>query len=197
MSTLIDNITRRVNGGGPSLSERIASFMGPLESTQTITTTSSTTGTINTNTLVNPIIGAPTTLTTTGTNTTPIIYPSTTSNLVYNPNNFSFHGKLYNIENININVLRKFIVKKISFVKDLIEIDDSELNYATLILSVDYNMYKELEVEYIFEKVEDYVKEKISGLIYCMDADLDMVRLHILFIPESNLLDIIKNDKEN
>jgi hypothetical protein len=197
MSTLIDNITRRVNGGGPSLSERIASFMGPLESTQTITTTSSTTGTITTNTLVNPIIGAPTTLTTTGTNTTPIIYPSTTSNLVYNPNNFSFHGKLYNIENININVLRKFMVKEISFVKDLIQIDDSELNYATLILSVDYNMYKELEVEYIFEKVEDYVKEKISGLINCMDADLDMVRLHILFIPESNLLDIIKNDKEN
>jgi hypothetical protein len=89
------------------------------------------------------------------------------------------------------------MVKEISFVKDLIEIDDSELNYATLILSVDNNLYKELEVEYIFEKVEDYVKEKISGLINCMDSDLDMVRLHILFIPESTLLDIIKNDTEN
>jgi len=118
-------------------------------------TTSYSTGTITTNNLSGGIIGAPTTLTTTGTNTIPIVYPSTTSNLVYNSNNFSFHGKSYNIENINIDVLRKFMVKEISFVNDLIEIDDSELNYATLILSVDYDVYKELEVEYILEKVED------------------------------------------
>jgi hypothetical protein len=189
MSTLIDNITRRVNGGGPSLSERLTSLLEPA--------TSYSTGTITTNNLSGGIIGAPTTLTTTGTNTTPIVYPSTTSNLVYNPNNFSFHGKYINIENINIDVLRKFMVKEISFVDDLIEIDDSELNCATLILSVDYDVYKELEVEYIFEKVEDYVKEKISGLIHCMDSDLDMERLHMKFIPKSTLLDIIKNDIEN
>ena len=196
MSTLIGNISRRINGG-PSLSERLASLMESVEPTQTITTTSSSTGTITTNTLVNPIIGAPTTLTTTGTNTTPIIYPSTTSNLHYNPNNFSFNGKYYNIENINIDVLRKFMVKEISFVHDLIEIDDSELNCLTFILSVDYDVYKELEVEYIFEKVEDYVKEKISGLIHCMDSDLDIARLHMRFIPKSTLLEIIKNDIES
>jgi hypothetical protein len=196
MSTLIGNISRRINGG-PSLSERLSSLLEPVEPTQTITTTSSTTGTITTNTLVNPIIGAPTTLTTTGTNTTPIVYPSTTSNLLYNPNNFSFHGKYINVENINIDVLRKFMVKEISFVKDLIEIDDSELNYATLILSVDYDVYKELQVEYILEKVEDYVKEKISGLINCMDSDLNMERLHMTFVPKSTLLDIINNDKED
>jgi hypothetical protein len=183
MSTLIDNIARRVNGGGPSLSERLASLLEPVEPTQTITTTSSGTGT--------------TTLTTTGTNTTPVVYPSTTSNLLYNPNNFSFHGKYINIENINIDVLRKFMVKEISFVKDLIEIDDSELNCATLILSVDYDIYKELEVEYILEKVDDYVKEKISGLIHCMDSDLDMARLHMRFVPKSTLLEIIKNDIES
>ena len=197
MSTLIDNIARRVNGGGPSLSERLASLLEPKEPYQTITTTSSSTGTITTNNLVNPIIGAPTTLTTTGTNTTPIVYPSTTSNVIYNPNNFSFHGKYINIENINIDVLRKFMVKEISFVKDLIEIDDSELNCATLILSVDYDIYKELEVEYILEKVDDYVKEKISGLIHCMDSDLDMARLHMRFVPKSTLLEIIKNDIES
>jgi hypothetical protein len=189
MSTLINNLTKRINGGGPSLTERISSLLEPA--------TSYSTGTITTNNLSGGIIGAPTTLTTTGTNTIPIVYPSTTSNLVYNSNNFSFHGKSYNIENINIDVLRKFMVKEISFVNDLIEIDDSELNYATLILSVDYDVYKELEVEYILEKVEDYVKEKISGLIHCMDPDLDMVRLHMLFVPKSTLLDIIKNDKEN
>jgi hypothetical protein len=197
MSTLLHNISKRINGGGPSLTERLSSLLESEEPTQTITTTSSSTGTITIYDSSRDIIGAPTTLTTTGTNTTPIVYPSTTSNVVYSPNNFSFHGKFYNIENINIDVLRKFMVKEISFVKDLIEIDDSELNYATLILSVDYDVYKELEVEYIFEKVEDYVKEKISGLIHCMDADLDMVRLHILFIPESTLLDIINNDKED
>jgi hypothetical protein len=197
MSTLLNNISKRVNGGGSSLTERFLSLLETVEPTQTITTTSSSTGTVTTNNLVNPIIGAPTTLTTTGTNTTPIVYPSTTSNVVYNTNNFSFHGKFYNIENINIDVLRKFMVKEISFVKDLIEIDDSELNYATLILSVDYDVYKELEVEYILEKVEDYIKEKISGLINCMDPDLDMDRLHMMFVPKSTLLDIINNDKED
>ena len=195
MSTLLHNISKRINGGGPSLTERLSSLLESEEPTQTITTTSSSTGTITIYDSSRDIIGAPTTLTTTGTNTTPIVYPSTTSNVVYNPNNFSFHGKFYNIENINIDVLRKFMVKEISFVKDLIEIDDSDMNCVTLILSVDYDIYKELEVEYIFEKVEDYVKEKISGLINCMDADLDMIRLHILFIPESTLLDIIKNDE--
>jgi hypothetical protein len=198
MSTLINNLTRRINGGGPSLTERISSLLEPVEPTQTITTTSSSsTGTITIYNSLGDIIGAPTTLTTTGTNTIPIVYPSTTSNVVYNTNNFSFHGKFYNIENINIDVLRKFMVKEISFVNDLIEIDDSELNYATLILSVDYDVYKELEVEYILEKVEDYVKENISGLIHCMDPDLDMERLHMIFVPESTLLDIIKNDKED
>jgi len=197
MSTLIDNITRRVNGGGSSLTERFLSLLETVEPSQTITTTSSSTGTITTNNLVNTIIGAPTTLTTTGTNTTPIIYPSSTATLLYDPNRFAFNGKSYTIENINIDVLRKFMVKEISFVKDLIEIDDSELNCATLILSVDYDMYKELEVEYIFEKVEDYVKEKISGLIHCMDPNLDMERLHMKFVPKSTLLDMINNDKEN
>jgi hypothetical protein len=89
------------------------------------------------------------------------------------------------------------MVKEISFVNDLIEIDDSELNYATLILSFDYDVYKELEVEYILEKVEDYVKENISGLIHCMDPDLDIDKLHMIFVPKSTLLDIIKNDKED
>jgi hypothetical protein len=89
------------------------------------------------------------------------------------------------------------MVKEISFVKDLIEINDSELNYATLVLSVDYDVYKELEVEYILEKVEDYVKEKISGLIHCMDPDLDMDKLHMIFVPKSIMLDIINNDKED
>jgi len=197
MSTLINNLTRRINGGGPSLTERISSLLEPVEPTQTITTTSSSTGTITIYNSLGDIIGAPTTLTTTGTNTIPIVYPSTTSNVVYNTNNFSFHGKFYNIENINIDVLRKFMVKEISFVNDLIEIDDSESNYATLILSVDYDVYKELEVEYILEKVEDYVKENISGLIHCMDPDLDIDKLHMIFVPKSTLLDIIKNDKED
>ena len=197
MSTLIDNISRRINGGGPSLSERMASVWETVEPAQTITTTSSGTGTITINDLGNHIIGAPTTLTTTGTNTTPIVYPSTTSNVHYNPYNFSFNGKYYNIENINIDVLRKFMVKEISFVNDLIEIDDSESNYATLVLSVDYDVYKELQVEYILEKVEDYVKEKISGLLHCMDSGLEMERLHMLFVPKSTLLDIINNDKED
>jgi hypothetical protein len=197
MSTLINNLTRRINGGGPSLTERLSSLLEPEEPTQTITTTSSSTGTITIYNSLGDIIGAPTTLTTTGTNTIPIVYPSTTSNVVYNTNNFSFHGKFYNIENINIDVLRKFMVKEISFVNDLIEIDDSELNYATLILSVDYDVYKELEVEYILEKVEDYVKENISGLIHCMDPDLDIDKLHMIFVPKSTLLDIIKNDKED
>jgi hypothetical protein len=199
MSTLLNNISKRVNGGGSSLTERFLSLLETVEPTQTITTTSSSTGTITTIGLGNNTIGSPTIngFTTTGTNTTPIVYPSTTSNVVYNTNNFSFHGKFYNIENINIDVLRKFMVKEISFVKDLIEIDDSELNYATLILSVDYDVYKELEVEYILEKVEDYIKEKISGLINCMDPDLDMDRLHMMFVPKSTLLDIINNDKED
>jgi hypothetical protein len=196
MPTLIDNITRRINGG-PSLSERLAALMEPLEPTQTTTTTSSSTGTITTNDLGNHIIGAPTTLTTTGTNTTPLLYPSTTSNLLYNPYNCSFNGKFYNIENINIDVLRKFMVKEISFINDLIGIDDSQSNCATLILSVDYDLYKELEVVYILEKVEDYVLGKISGLIHCMDPDLDMERLHMGFVPKSTLLEIIKNDIEN
>jgi len=209
MSTLINNLTRRINGGGPSLTERISSLLEPVEPTQTITTTSSgtntITGTITTNNLTYGNIGAPNsynTITTTphipwGYSSGTITYPSTTSNVVYNTNNFSFHGKFYNIENINIDVLRKFMVKEISFVNDLIEIDDSELNYATLILSVDYDVYKELEVEYILEKVEDYVKENISGLIHCMDPDLDIDKLHMIFVPKSTLLDIIKNDKED
>ena len=197
MSTLRNNLTRRVNGGGSSLTERFLSLLETVEPTQTITTTSSSTGTITINNSLGDIIGAPTTLTTTGTNTIPIVYPSTTSNFNYDPNRFAYVAKSYNIENINIDVLRKFMVKEISFVNDLIEIDDSELNYATLILSVDYDVYKELEVEYILEKVEDYVKENISGLIHCMDPDLDMERLHMIFVPKSTLLDIIKNDKEN
>jgi len=194
MSTLIDNLTRRINGGGSSLYHSIPPEIEPI---QTITTTSSGTGTITTNNLVNPIIGAPTILTTTGTNTTPIIYPSSTATLLYDPNRYAFNGKYYNIENINIDVLRKFMVKEISFVNDLIEIDDSELNCVTLILSVDYDIYKELEVEYILEKVDNYVREKISGLIHCMDPDLDMERLHMRFVPKSTLLDIINNDKED
>ena len=180
MPTLIDNITRRINGG-PSLSERLAALMEPLEPTQT-TTTLTTTGTNTT------WIG------TSGTGVTSVTHGSS---IMYNPYNYSFPEKYYNIENINIDVLRKFMVKEISFVNDLIEIDDSELNYATLILSVDYDVYKELEIEYILEKVEDYVKENISGLIHCMDPDLDMERLHMRFVPKSTLLEIIKNDKEN
>ena len=200
MSTLLNNISKRVNGGGPSLTERFLSLLETVEPTQTITTTSSgtntITGTITTNNLTYGNIGAPNsynTITTTGT----ITYQSSTSNAVYNTNNFSFHGKYYNIENINIDVLRKFMVKEISFVNDLIEIDNSELNYATLVLRVDYDVYKELEVEYILEKVEDYVKENISGLIHCMDPDLDIDKLHMIFVPKSTLLDIIKNDKED
>jgi hypothetical protein len=203
MSNLIGNITRRVNGGGSSLTERFLSLLETVEPTQTITTTSSSIGTVTTNNLFNPIIGAPTTLTTTGTNTTWIGTSGTGgtgfthgSSIMYNPYNYSFNGKYYNIENINIDVLRKFMVKEISFVNDLIEIDDSESNCATLILSVDYDVYKELEVVYILEKVEDYVIGKISGLIHCMDSDLDMERLHMRFVPKSTLLDIIKNDKE-
>jgi len=200
MSTLINNLTRRINGRGPLLTERISSLLEPVEPTQTITTTSSgtntITGTITTNNLTYGNIGAPNsynTITTTDT----ITYPSSTANFHYDPNRFAYVGKSYNIENINIDVLKKFIVKEILFVNDLIEIDDSELNYATLILSVDYDVYKELEVEYILEKGEDYVKEKISGLIHCMDPDLDIDRLHMLFVPKSTILDIIKNDKEN
>jgi hypothetical protein len=201
MSTLRNNLTRIVNGGGSSLTERFLSLLETVEPTQTITTTSSgtntITGTINTNNLTyGGNIGAPNsynTITTTGINT----YPSSTSNFNYDPNRFAYVGKSYNIENINIDVLRKFMVKEISFVNDLIEIDDSELNYATLILSVDYDVYKELEVEYILEKVEDYVKENISGLIHCMDPDLDIDKLHMIFVPKSTLLDIIKNDKED
>jgi len=203
MSTLIDNITRRVNVGGPSLTERIASPIEPVKPTQTTTTTSSSTGTININNLLGDIIGGPTTLTTTGTNTTWIGTSGTGgtsvthgTSIMYNPYNHSFNGKYYNIENINIDVLRKFMVKEISFVNDLIEIDDSELSCATLILSVDYDVYKELDAEYILEKVEDYVIGKISGLIHCMDPDLDMERLHMRFVPKSTLLDIIKNNKE-
>ena len=203
MSNLIGDITRRVNGGGSSLTERFLSLLETVEPTQTITTTSSSIGTVTTNNLFNPIIGAPTTLTTTGTNTTWIGTSGTGgtsvthgSSIMYNPYNYSFNGKYYNIENINIDVLRKFMVKEISFVNDLIEIDDSESNCATLILSVDYDVYKELEVVYILEKVEDYVIGKISGLIHCMDSDLDMERKHMRFVPKSTLLDIIKNDKE-
>jgi hypothetical protein len=203
MSTLIDNITRRVNGG-PSLSERIASSIEPVKPTQTTTTTSSSTGTININNLLGDIIGGPTTLTTTGTNTTWIGTSGTGgtsvshgTSIMYNPYNYSFNGKYYNIENINIDALRKFMVKEISFVNDLIEIDDSESNCATLVLSVDYDLYKELEVVYILEKVEDYVLGKINGLIHCMDPDLDMQRLHMRFVPKSTLLDIINNDKED
>jgi hypothetical protein len=205
MSTLIDNITRRVNGGGPSLSERLASLLEPVEPNQTITTTSSSTGTITTNNLSGDIIWGPTTLTTTGTNTTWIGTSGTagasgtagTGSVMYYPYNFSFNGKYYNIENINIDALRKFMVKEISFVNDLIEIDDSESNCATLVLSVDYDLYKELEVVYILEKVEDYVLGKINGLIHCMDPNLDMQRLHMRFVPKSTLLDIINNDKED
>jgi hypothetical protein len=205
MSTLIDNITRRVNGEGPSLSERLASLLEPVEPNQTITTTSSSTGTVTTNNLSGDIIGGPTTLTTTGTNTTWIGTSGTagasgtagTGSVMYYPYNFSFNGKYYNIENINIDALRKFMVKEISFVNDLIEIDDSELNWVTLVLSVDYGLYKELEVVYILEKVEDYVLGKINGLIHCMDPNLDMQRLHMRFVPKSTLLDIINNDKED
>ena len=212
MSTLLNNISKRVNGGGSSLTEIFLSLLETVEPTQTITTTSSgtntITGTITTNNLTYGNICAPNSYNTIATTPlTPhipwgyssgtITYPSTTSNVVYNTNNFSFHGKFYNIENINIDVLRKFMVKEISFVNDLIEIDDSELNYATLILSVDYDVYKELEVEYILEKVEDYVKENISGLIHCMDPDLDIDKLHMIFVPKSTLLDIIKNNKKN
>ena len=199
MSTLLNNISKRVNGGGPSLTERFLSLLETVEPTQTITTTSSSTGAItttNTNTIFTTSNGT----TSSGTlynqqDWTVTRYPTPT----YNPYGFSTSESVghYNIENINIDVLRKFMVKEISFVNDLIEIDNSELNYATLVLSVDYDVYKELKVEYILEKVEDYVKENISGLIHCMDPDLDIDKLHMIFVPKSTLLDIIKNDKED
>jgi len=199
MSTLLNNISKRVNGGGPSLTERFLSLLETVEPTQTITTTSSSTGAItttNTGTIFKTNNGT----TSSGTLYNPQDWTVTRHPTpTYNPYGLSTSESVghYNIENINIDVLRKFMVKEISFVNDLIEIDNSELNYATLVLSVDYDVYKELEVEYILEKVEDYVKENISGLIHCMDPDLDIDKLHMIFVPKSTLLDIIKNDKED
>jgi hypothetical protein len=176
MSTLIENLTRRINGW----------------STSTINQSSN--NTVQT-------IGIPATITTTGSittgstqfiplNLTVTNYPSTTSNILFRPE------KYYNFENINIDVLRKFIVNEISFVDDLIEIDDSNTHSCKIILSVNKEIYGELEVEYIFDKVEDYIKEKISGLISCMDPDFDQGRMNIMFIPKSTLLDVINNDNK-
>ena len=116
--------------------------------------------------------------------------------VTYNPYNVTTSGSYYNLENINIEALRKFITKEISFVNDLIEIDDSDSHTCKLILSVNKEMYGELEIEYIFDKVEDYIKEKIRGLISCMDPEFDQGRMNIMFIPKSTLLDIINNDNK-
>lgn len=188
MSNFIDNLTRRINGGirHDTLVSELSSNTGSAPTMTTGTITGGTTSTITTvNTLYNPP------------NLTVSLFPSTTANLTYNPTNFGFFGSHYNIENINIDALRKFIVNEISFVDNLIEIDDSDTHICKLILSVNKEMYGELEVDYIFDKVEDYIQEKISGLISCMDPNFDQGRINIMFIPKSTLLDIIKNDEEN
>jgi hypothetical protein len=183
MSTLIENLTRRINGGLTSTINELSSNTGQVIGAPSITT--------GTNTIIT------TGTTTTGTQWVPQDWTVTRHPTpTYNPYNFTVSGSYYNLENINIEVLRKFITKEISFVDDLIEIDDSDAQTCKLILSVSKEMYGELEVEYIFDKVEDYIKEKISGLISCMDPDFDQGRMNIMFIPKSTLLDIINNDNE-
>jgi hypothetical protein len=178
MSTLIENLTRRINGGLTSTINELSSNTGQVMGAPSITT--------GTNTII-----------TTGTTTTSTlrVNPSVTASM-YNPYNFTVSGSLYNLENINIGALRKFITKEISFIDDLIEIDDSDTHTCKLILSVNKEMYEELEVDYIFDKIEDYIKEKISGLISCMDPNFDQGRMDIMFIPKSTLLDIINIDNK-
>lgn len=195
MSDFISKLTKRINGGG------IPSFEKINNSITTSTTSTGTITTINTPTITDIVNGSYTGITfSTGTNGT--IYTTGTGGtlgtggLVYNPYNFTMSGSYYNLENINIDALRKFITREISFVDDLIEIDDSDSQTCTMILSVSKEMYGELEIDYIFDKVEDYIKEKISGLISCMDPEFDQGRMNIMFIPKSTLLDIINNDNE-
>jgi hypothetical protein len=179
MSTLIGNLTRRINGGLTSTINELSSNTGQVIGAPTISTSTVTS------------------TTTTGTQWVPQDWTVTrVPSVTYNPYDFTVGGSYYNLENINIDVLRKFITKEILFVDDLIEIDDSDSQTCKLILSVSKEMYGELEVEYIFDKVEDYIKEKISGLISCMDPDFDQGRMNIMFIPKSTLLDIINNDNE-
>lgn len=205
MSTLIENLTRRINGGvrHDSMMSELSDAITNLNNNTILTTTSNT----------GQMIGAPSI--TTGTNTILTTGNGTTSSgtlynqqdwtvtrhptPTYNPYSFSTSGSVgyYNIENINIDVLRKFIVNKISFVDDLIEIDDSNTNVCKIILSVNKEIYGELEINYIADKIEDYIMEKISGLISCMDPDFNQGVLEIMFIPKSTLLDIIKNNKKN
>jgi hypothetical protein len=183
MPTLIENLTRRINGGLTSTINELSSNTG-----QVIGAPSITTGT-------NTIITNGTT--TTGTQWVPQDWEITrVPSVTYNPYNFTASGSYYNLENINIEALKKFIKKEISFVDDLIEIDDSDAGTCVMILSVSKEMYDELEVDYIFDKVEDYIKEKISGLISCMDPEFDQGRMNVMFIPKSSLLDIINNDNK-
>lgn len=203
MSTLIENITRRINGGirHDSMMSELSDAITNLNNNTILTTTSNT----------GQMIGAPSI--TTGTNTILPIGNGTTSSgtlynqqdwtvtrhptPTYNPYGFSTSGvTYYNIENINIDVLRKFILNKISFVDDLIEIDDSNTNICKIILSVNKEIYGELEINYIADKIEDYIMEKISGLITCMDPEFDQGRMNVMFIPKSSLLDIINNDNK-
>lgn len=204
MSTLIENLTRRINGGirHDSMMSELSDTITNLNNNTILTTTSNT----------GQMIGAPSI--TTGTNTILPLGNGTTSSgtlynqqdwtvtrhptPTYNPYSFSTSGSVgyYNIENINIEALKKFIKKEISFVDDLIEIDDSNTNTCTMILSVSKEMYDELEVDYIFDKVEDYIKEKISGLLNCMDPEFDQGRMNVMFIPKSSLLDMINNDNK-
>ena len=179
MSTFIENLTRRINGGLTSTINELSSNTGQVIGAPTISTSTVTS------------------TTTTGTQWVPQDWTVTrVPSVTYNPYDFTVGGSYYNLENINIDALRKFITKEILFVDDLIEIDDSDSQTCKLILSVSKEMYGELEVEYIFDKVEDYIKEKISGLISCMDPDFDQGRMNIMFIPKSTLLDIINNDNE-
>jgi hypothetical protein len=183
MSTLIENLTRRINGG---IRYDSITTTGTVINTESLITTTD-----------NTIITTGNGTTTAGTIYNPQDWTVTRApSVTYNPFNFTTSGSYYNLENINIEALRKFIIKEISFVNDLIEIDDSDANTCTMILSVSKEMYGELKVEYIFDKVEDYIKEKISGLINCMDPEFDQGRMNIMFIPNSTLLDIINNDNK-
>jgi hypothetical protein len=212
MSTLIENLTRRINGGirHDSMMSELSDAITNLNN-NTILTTTTNTGqmigapsiTTGTNTILTTGNGTNTIITTGTTTAGTIYYPQdwTVTRIptpTYNPYSFSTSGvTYYNIENINIDVLRKFIVNKISFVDDLIDIDDSNTNICKIILSVNKEIYGELEINYIADKIEDYIMEKISGLISCMDPDFNQGVLEIMFIPKSTLLDIINNDNED
>jgi hypothetical protein len=205
MSTLIENLTRRINGGirHDSMMSELSDAMTNLNN-NTLTLTSNTVPSIGTSTITttntNIIFTTGNGTTSSGTLYNPQDWTVTRHPTpTYNPYGFSTSGSVgyYNIENINIDVLKKFIVNEISFVDDLIEIDDSDTHICKIILSVNKEIYGELEINYIVDKIEDYVMEKISGLISCMDPDFNQGVLEIMFIPKSTLLDIIKNNKED